>query len=120
MKIRFFRQCGKWYADMAHHALEENEMVSGADVVLEMLANGRDGVVLELETTEPRAHLLHLHIAEHDEYGATYSVTGCKYNQMMEAMAEGGIEPFSEVWLCNVTHDAFGEHPHDIFVTKIE
>lgn len=120
MKIRFFKRYGKWYADMAQHTLEENEMVLGADIALEMLANGREEVALEMETVEPRAHLLHFHIAEHDDYGATYSVTGCKYNQMMEAMAEGGIEPFSEIWLCNVAHDAFGEHPHDIFVTKIE
>ena len=29
-----------------------------------------------------------------------------------------GLEP--EVWICNVTHDVFGEHPEHIYITKIE
>jgi len=28
--------------------------------------------------------------------------------------------PNHMLWLCNVTHDVFGEHPNSIFVNKIE
>lgn len=119
-KLRFYKADGKWYADVAGRTRNENEMVFGADTALEMISGRSESVTLTMDTVEPSAYLLRLSLKEHDCEGATYSITGSKYNQMMEAMAEGAIMPFSEVWLCNVVHDVFGKHPQDIYITAIE
>ena len=53
--------------------------------------------------------MIHLHLVEHDKFGATYRVKRSK---------EDGS---SLAWLCNVTHDVFGgEHPEDIYVHSID
>ena len=39
--VRFFKQDNKWYADIPNHTLEDNEMVMGADIALEYLAEER-------------------------------------------------------------------------------
>lgn len=119
-KVRFFVRDGRWYADVKGRTLEENEMVMGADTLLGCIADGRGEITLTLETEEPKCHLLHLHMASHDGEGATYVPTGSLYNSLADKMAGGEIQPFSEVWLCNVVHDIFGDHPKDIYVTKIE
>ena len=35
MRQRFFKLNSRWYADVPNHTLEENEMVCGADTLLE-------------------------------------------------------------------------------------
>ena len=42
----------------------------------------------------------------HNQWGATYSVNGVNL----------GVPT---LWICNVTHDVFGEHPKDIFIQAI-
>ena len=37
--IKFFKKEDKWYADMPNHSLEENEMVMGSDIVLDIISN---------------------------------------------------------------------------------
>ena len=48
MKQRFFKQDGKWYADVTNHTLEDNEMVGGADIALEIISEGHNEVTLDL------------------------------------------------------------------------
>ena len=50
MKLRFFKQDNKWYADVPNHTLEENEMVSGADTALELISDGHNEITLDLTT----------------------------------------------------------------------
>ena len=51
---------------------------------------------------------LHLHIVEHDKFGATYKV---------KAAGQDGTQL---AWLCNVMHTVFGgEHPTDIYIHSI-
>lgn len=70
MKQRFFKQDGKWYADVANHTLEDNEMVGGADIALEIISEGHNEVTLDL-STEPLNNepLLLFIMKEHDVFG---------------------------------------------------
>ena len=45
--IKFFKQDGCWYADVAGHTLEDNQMVAGSDTFLESINSilGNDGTV---------------------------------------------------------------------------
>lgn len=110
IKLDFFKQDGKWYADVADHTLEDNEMVFGSDTMLEMLAGGRDSITLQLSDKpddESETPFLALHRKEHDDDGAFYSV------EVLTSLFNGEL---TDVWICNVTHDVFGEHPENIYI----
>ena len=119
-RIRFFKQDERWYADVPNHTLEENEMVMGADIALELISEGQDEVFLILsDTLNPNA-LLHFHIKKHDDEGAYYTVDGLLYNTVAEMLVDMYPQYDHEIWICNVTHDVFGEHPEDIYLIDIE
>jgi hypothetical protein len=106
--IRFFKQDGKWYADIPNHTLEENEMVMGTDNVLDIMSSGYNDVMIIVSDTLPDyMYLLKLSRTSHDDNGAWYNVYG------------NTIDVLGEVWICNVTHDIFGEHPENIYVINI-
>lgn len=114
--IRFFKisegpQKG-WYADVPGHTLEENEMVSGSDVFLEEVNNilGRNNeVTLTLsDNNEPEEFLAKLVMKSHNQWGATYILSG---PLAVQYDAVG-----FELWICNVTHDVLGEHPRSIYI----
>ena len=121
MKLRFFKQDGKWYADVPNHTLEENEMVSGADTALELISDGHNEITLDLTTDfKDNDPLLIFLLKTHDDYGATYSVGGTLYQQHFIELLKitNGVEPY--MWICNVAHDVFdGEHPNAIYVYGI-
>ena len=103
--IHFFKQDNLWYADVPNRTLEENEMVEGADTLLEFLADGKPRVALTVSTEPSPDSILHLKMIEHTSCGATYCM---------------GSDPDDTVWLCNVTHDVLGEHPENIYITNIK
>ena len=108
--LRFFKQDNKWYADLPNHSLEDNEMVMGADLALEFLSEGKDEVTLTIADECPEDNaVITLTLKEHDEEGGYYTVDGM-------TIAESG----HEVWVCNVTHDVFGEHPENIYLLGID
>ena len=114
--VRFFKEGGKWYADIPNHTLDENEMVMGADTALEAISNGKDEVTATLSDTYPGWNTpLALHIKEHDDEGAYYTVSG-----VLLANILNNTPSKPEIWVCNVTHDVFGEHPEHIYVLKVE
>ena len=109
-ELRFYRSGTEWFADVPQHTKAENQMVAGADTLLDRVSNGADEVfvVLSSDIPNPGEWKLHLHIVEHDKYGATYRVKAA------------GQEGFHLAWLCNVAHTVFGgEHPTDIYVHSI-
>ena len=114
--LRFFKQDNKWYADIPYHTLEENEMVMGADIALEYLAEERTELFITL-TDEYPGWSVPLELKRKD-----YTVSGLLFMDFIEKLQNmslwEGLEP--EVWICNVTHDVFGEHPEHIYITKIE
>ena len=107
--INFFKQNHKWYADIPNHSLEDNEMVFGSDQLLDLFANNKETVSLtlsdDLEAGDP---IITLTRKDHDEDGAFYSVESSIFVDILE------------IWICNVTHDVFGEHPEKIYIYKIE
>lgn len=109
--LRFYKQGEEWFADVAGHTQAQNRMVAGADTMLEVLSNGGSEVmvVFSSDIDTPDKWMMHLHLVEHDKFGATYRVKRVKENIM------------SFAWLCNVTHDIFGgEHPEDIYVHSVK
>lgn len=123
-RLRFFKQDNNWYADVPNHTLDENEMVMGADVALELLANARnkEELIITLTDEEPAQPLLHLNMTNHDDEGAWYQLSGYLYNLFLDTLISETdySEVFHEIWLCNVTHDIFGDHPKDIYLLKVE
>lgn len=109
--LRFYKQGEEWFADVAGHTQWQNRMVAGADTLLDVISAGglEVKVVLSADLENPDEWMIHLHLVEHDKFGATYRVKRAK---------EDGS---SLAWLCNVTHDVFGgEHPEDIYVHSID
>ena len=108
--LRFYRSGAEWFADVPQHTQAENQMVAGADTLLDEVSGGSDEVkvVISSDIANPSEWKLHLHLVEHDKYGATYKVVAA------------GREGFHLAWLCNVAHTVFGgEHPKDIYVHSI-
>ena len=98
-------------------------MVMGVDIALEYLAEGRTELFITLADEYPGWNVpFELKRKDHDDEGAYYTVSGLLFMDFIEKLQNmslwGGSEP--EVWICNVTHDVFGEHPEHIYITKIE
>ena len=109
-ELRFYRSGTEWFADVPQHTKAENQMVAGADTLLEKVSGGAGEVfvVLSSDIPNPGEWKLHLHLVEHDKYGATYKVK------------TAGQEGTQLAWLCNVMHTVFGgEHPTDIYIHSI-
>jgi len=120
-KIKFFKQDNKWYADVPNHTLEENEMVMGADIALDVVSEGKNEVFITVSDEDPGTNcLLAFHRREHDDEGAYYNIEGILLLSFLYAAGNlfMGNEP--EIWICNVTHDVFGEHPEHIYLLSIE
>lgn len=117
-KIVFLKDENGWYADM-EGTRQQNAMVSGADKMIEALANGGDRVemLFSADVEAPGDYVMKLHRIEHDPWGATYRVVdgnvGC-------APSFRGPLGLPVAWLCNQTHRFIGgEHPVDIYVHAI-
>ena len=102
--VSFYKRNSKWYADIPNHTEEENEMVCGADIMLEELSGGKDEIkVLITFEKLPNSNPICFYLKEHDDNGAWYYVTANE-------------KEYGEVWICNVTHDVLGEHPQEFYV----
>lgn len=126
-RLRFFKQEGNWYADVPNHTLEENEMVMGSDIALDYIAEGRNELNITMTDENPGWNVpLELKRKKHDDEGAYYMVSGLLFMDFMITCQEQlghmhvpeSLRP--EIWICNVTHDVFGEHPEHIYITKID
>lgn len=104
--VKFFKNDNKWYADIPNHTLDENEMIMGSDDMLSLLADGKDEITILVSDEPIEDYLAHFQITEHDDDGAYYKV--CE-----------SINDMDTIWVCNVTHDVFGEHPEDIYIRTI-
>lgn len=101
--VKFYKEDGNWYADIPNHTKEENQMVMGSDDALDFLSDGGDKIELTLSDEETFDFIVHFNRTEHDEDGAYYQ-------------ACGNYDMLYPIWICNVTHDVFGEHPKDIYL----
>ena len=116
--IVFLKDDQGWYADM-EGSRSQNAMVSGADKMIEALANGKRRVemVFSSDVEKPGDHMMKLRRIEHDPWGATYRVTD---GNVGAAPSFRGPLGLPVAWLCNQTHRVIGgEHPSDIYVHSI-
>ena len=88
--LRFFKLDNRWYADVPNHTLD----------------SGTGNVIIEMANRPTGRDICHLRMLNHNQWGATYSVNG----------VDLGVPT---LWICNVTHDVFGEHPRDIYIQSI-
>ena len=113
--VRFFKLNNEWFADVAGHTLEDNQMVAGSDTFLEkvddILGNRGEVNVTLLDNNDDNSFLAKLVMRSHNQWGATYVLTG----PMAEQYGAVGFE----LWICNVTHDVLGEHPRSIYISEI-
>ena len=121
-KLRFFKQDNKWYADVPNHTLDENEMV--ADTALDLIADNKDEVILTLSDEDDKHSMLTMTIKEHDSEGAYYTISGFLYNKFLDLFdlesSSVAFDITNEVWVCNVTHDVFGNYPNNIYVLNVK
>ena len=99
---------GRWFVVFPEYegSQEDLEMVEGADKLLDSLTDDNLYVNLDVSTKEEFFICSTLELISHDDYGAYYKVLDCPW-------FEGTI------WLCNVVHEFFGEHPENIYFQVI-
>lgn len=110
-RLKFYKESdNRWYVDLPEWtgSKAELEMVSGADSMLEYMAEGEGQVwlVLSEQEFENADKLEFLRLATEIENGAFYKLD--KYR---------GIEIGLEMWLCDVTKFVFGDFPKTIFLS---
>lgn len=114
-KVNFFTQDERWFADIKGHTLEQNEMVSGADLFLDTMdryfhCGGHVTMTLS-DDCAMNGFLIKLVRCAHNQFGATYVITG--------PLAERFGAVGKKLWICNVTHDVLGEHPQSIYLHAV-
>ena len=112
MKYKFYKKkVNRWYISLPEYeGLEEElEMVSGADTMLNIIAEGKN--------------IVELHLSLKEGVGST-EVKFVKSN----SPDEGGyyflktyqnIDYNLDIWLCPVTLFVFGNYPKKIFIRKV-
>ena len=111
MEISFERfESGRWYVVFPEYEgdQEDLEMVEGADKMLDALSSDGLYSTLNVGIEEPDSgEYFTMELEAHDEDGAFYNIKDCP-------QYEGTI------WLCNVVHEFFGNHPDRIYCSVIE
>lgn len=95
---------GRWFVVMPEYDgnQEDLEMIDGADTFLDYLTEDGLYVSVDVSLEETDDYPITLKLVAHDEIGGTYQVEN--------------LEGFNyDVWLCNVVHFVFGEHPENIY-----
>lgn len=111
MTLRFYKFENIWYIDLPEWegAVEDLEMVNGADTFLEIYSRKLNSKLLTFEiwTEKPDVPCAFVTKTDQDHEGATYQVHNSK-------LYDGSI------WLCNVTKFVFGgNHPNSIYLRII-
>ena len=101
---------GRWYVVFPEYdgPFEDLEMVENADKMLDALTTDGLFVDLDISLEEPvTGDYFTLEMVAHDDSGGYYNVINC--------------DKFSgTIWLCNVVHEFFKEHPERIYCSEIE
>jgi hypothetical protein len=103
--FKFYKDTdSKWYIDYPKWEGEkwELEMVSGADTLLELIAQGDDKVSIGMALEEFEDYNLTLKFLREHEGGGWYEVQDYLFK--------------FEVWLCHVTKFVFGHLPETLYI----
>lgn len=101
---------GRWFVVLPEWEGDQDdlEMVENADKMCEALSDDGLYVTIELSTEEPESgDYFTLELEGHDPDGAFYNVINCD-------RFDGNI------WLCNVVHFLFEEHPDRFYCRVVE
>ncbi|MCR4852659.1 MAG: hypothetical protein K5893_03615 [Prevotella sp.] len=108
MELEFEKwENGQWFVILPDYDgdQEDLEMVDGADTLLDFLTEDGLYVTVEVSLEEEEGYSI-LKLAAHDEIGGTHQVEN--------------MDGFSnDVWLCNVVHYLYGEHPEVIYFKTV-
>ncbi len=114
--FKFYKEnTGRWYVDLPEWdgEKEELEMVSGADLFLDLLSQGEETVNVTLSTVPFEGsevlEMKYLGTLEGWEMG-----TGAWY----KLVSYMGLEYKLDMWLCDVTKFVFGCFPENIYFCK--
>lgn len=115
MVTRFYKELDKWYIDLPSYPGDKAdlEMVLGADLFLDHLANLQNEIYLELSTLSVFSrNVLHLiKLANDIGNGAYYE---CFYYESNSGF--GDLPKYFKMWLCDVTKFVFdGRFPDQIY-----
>jgi hypothetical protein len=114
--LRFYKESDQWFEDKWFVELPDwtgdkadLEMVSGADTMLEIMAEGERNFIVALSDTyfENSDEIKFIRMADDIGNGAYYFME--KYK---------GIKLDLNIWLCDVTIFAFGKFPEKIYIAK--
>lgn len=107
MKLRFIKLSNKWFVDIPWEGdVNDLQMVSGSDSLLDILSEGEFYVMLEILTNDENDNsFLKLSKSNEDEFGCFYSCYSYEFK--------------GDIWLCNVTKHLFNEFPNEFYVRKI-
>jgi hypothetical protein len=111
-KIKFYKEkSGRWYADLPEWegSKDDLEMVSGADALLDILAQGDEVIYAQMGDEKfPGANqLILLGLETGGAGGAWYLVPSV-----------GDISFDLKIWLCDVTKFVFGTFPEIIWIYR--
>lgn len=110
-KLKFNKDLeDRWYIDLPEWtgSRADLEMVCGADIMLDYMAEGKNVVNLYVSETQMNGFdkVEFVRLALEMENGAYYKMEEYK-----------GINVGLEIWLCDVTKFVFGYFPQTLFVT---
>ena len=113
---RFVRENGEWYIDLPEY-LEQGgskgdlQMVSGADTMLDIIAEEKDEVALQIDTRpiEGADELLLTELCDPVLGGGYYHLKQFESKKVER-----------DLWLCDVTRFVFGDIPERIYIRNIQ
>ncbi len=115
----------RWYYDFKHWGFEHAnlEMVSGADDLCELYANGKDEVTVEIIVSKKK---LNLNPQLYDEFKAQDIIIdglthqGNFINSQLDKFLYGRTyqKGYTTMWICPVTLFVLGRYPKYIYIKK--
>ena len=115
----------RWYYDFKHWGFDHSnlEMVSGADALCEMYADGKDEVTVEIIASKKK---LNLSSQLYDEYvaqdiiidGMTHQ--GKFINSQLDKLLYGRTyqKDYTTMWICPVTLFVLGRYPKYLYINR--
>ena len=99
--LTFIKLSNRWFVDIPWDGMiEDLEMVSGSDLFLDTISNGKKIITLDISTSEVSDSIKLTKVRE-DEIGAFYKINTYEYK--------------GEIWLCNVTKHLFDVFPDNFW-----
>ncbi len=116
MKYLFYKEEGRWYIHLKYNIFPHRllEMVAGADDILESLAQGKDKLILKIDT-----HVIPYYDGKLELERKLGIFKGAWYNNRASFIPKEGFK-ITDIWLCPVTLWVFLKYPERIYYKVVE